>query len=111
MPKKTGIIKYTTVKGYITKATKMRSKKGAITKLVTDFDVALKAVINEARALALEDDRNTIMQRDMATAINRHLKKKDLPWDQTLKEVIKHNPTELGKISKDIRKWIRKQGA
>lgn len=107
MPNKTGIIKYRTVKDYITKATKMRSQKSAVTKLIADFDAILQAVAMTAGNLAAEDDRSTIMKQDMDVAINRHLKKEDLPWDQTLREVIKHSPTELGKISKDIRKWIR----
>ena len=107
--KLTGIIKYTTAKNYITKVKKMRSRKDAVDQLVADFDVALEAVIDEAKALATAEDRTTIMKPDMVAAIEKYLQRKDLPWDETAKQVIKHNPTDLGNISAEIRRWIREQ--
>ena len=46
-------------------------------------------------------------QPDIAVALEKYLRRKNLPWDETAKEVIKHNPTDLGKISKAIRAWIQ----
>ena len=106
MPIKTGIVKPTTVKTYITSAKKMRSQASAVKKFVDDFDVVVEAVIVEAVALAKAAKRNTIMKADMAAAIEKYLKKTDLTWDQTAASVIKHNPTDLGKISKTILEWI-----
>ena len=106
MPTKTGIIKTTTVKAYITKAKKMRTQAAAVTKLIADFDVVLEAVIVEAVALAKAAKRNTVMKVDVAAAVEKYLKKTDLTWDQTAAQVIKHNPTDLGKISKTILEWI-----
>jgi len=106
MAAKTGIIKTTTVKAYITKAKKMRTQAAAVSKLIADFDAVLEAVIVEAVALAKAAKRNTIMKADMAAAIEKYLKKTDLTWDQTAASVIKHNPTDLGKISKKILEWI-----
>jgi len=100
MAAKTGIIKTTTVKTYFTKAKKMRTQAAAVKKLIDDFDVVLEAVITEAVALAKAAKRNTVMKADVVTAINKYLKKTDLTWDQTAASVIKHNPTDLGKISK-----------
>ena len=111
MPARTGIIKATTVKNYITKKKKMRSQTTAIKKLVNDFNGAMEAVIVEAVVLAKADKRNTVMKDDMIAAINKHLKKTDLTWDQTVAEVVKHSPTELGKISKTILKWISEHEA
>ena len=105
MPIKTGIIKTTTVKDYIT-AKKMRSQASAVKKFIDDFDVVIEAVIVEAVALATAAKRTTVMKADMAAAINKHLKKTDLSWDQTAAEVIKHNPTDLGKISQTVMEWI-----
>ena len=106
MAAKTGIVKTTTVKDYITKAKKMRSQASAVKKFIDDFDVVIEAVIVEAVALAKAAKRNTVMKADMAAAIDKYLKKTDLTWDQTAAQVIKHNPTDLGKISKNILEWI-----
>ena len=103
---KTGIVRTTTVKDYITKAKKMRSQVSAITEFINDFDDVIEAVIVEAVALAKAAKRNTVMKADMAAAIEKYLKKTDLTWDQTAASVIKHNPTDLGKISKTILEWI-----
>ena len=106
MAAKTGIVKTTTVKAYITKAKKMRSQASAVKKFIDDFDVVIEAVIVEAVRLAKAAKRNTVMKVDMAAAIEKYLKKTDLTWDQTAASVIKHNPTDLGKISKTILEWI-----
>ena len=106
MAAKTGIIKTTTVKAYITKAKKMRSQASAVKKFIDDFDIVIEAVIVEAVRLAKAAKRNTVMKVDMAAAIEKYLKKTDLTWDQTAASVIKHNPTDLGKISKTILEWI-----
>ena len=106
MAAKTGIIKTTTVKAYITKAKKMRTQAAAVSKLIADFDTVLEAVIVEAVALAKAAKRNTVMKVDVAAAIEKYLKKTDLTWDQTAAQVIKHNPTDLGKISKTVLEWI-----
>lgn len=109
MPIKTGIVKPTTVKTYITSAKKMRSQASAVKKFVDDFDVVIEAVIVEAVRLATAAKRTTVMKADMAAAIEKYLKKTDLTWDQTTASVIKHNPTDLGKISKKILEWIAAQ--
>ena len=106
MAAKTGIIKTTTVKAYITNAKKMRTQAAAVKKLIEDFDTVLEAVIVEAVALAKAAKRNTVMKVDVAAAVEKYLKKTDLTWDQTAAQVIKHNPTDLGKISKTILEWI-----
>ena len=103
---KTGLVKPTPVKDYIARAKKMRSQVSAITEFINDFDDVIEAVIVEAVALAKAAKRNTIMKADMVAAIDKNLKKKDLTWDQTAAEVIKHNPTDLGLISKTILEWI-----
>ena len=102
----TGIIKFTSVKNYINEVEKMRIGKDAVNKYIADFDVVQDAVIKEAKRLALEEKRSTILKPDVAAALEKYLRRKNLPWDETAKEVIKHNPTDLGKISKVIRAWI-----
>ena len=106
MAAKTGIVKTTTVKAYITKAKKMRSQASAVKKFIDDFDAVIEAVIVEAVRLAKAAKRNTVMKIDVVAALDKYLKKTDLTWDQTAASVIKHNPTDLGKISKTILEWI-----
>lgn len=106
MAAKTGIVKTTTVKTYITTAKKMRSQAAAVKKFIDDVDAVIEAVIVEAVRLAKAAKRNTVMKADMGAAIEKYLKKTDLTWDQTAASVIKHNPTDLGKISKTILDWI-----
>jgi histone H3/H4 len=103
----TGVIKPTVVTQYINRAAGMRAKKDAVAKLIADFDAVLAAVVVEAKNLARQDRRTTILKRDIVAALEKHLRRKDLPWDETAAEVIKHNPTDLGKISKTVRDWIR----
>ena len=103
----TGVLKPTVVTQYINRAVGMRTKKDAVAKLIADFDAVLAAVVVEAGNLAREDRRTTILKRDVVAALEKHLRRKDLPWDETAAEVIKHNPTDLGKVSKTIRDWIR----
>lgn len=105
--KPTGVIKENAVSQYIKKATGLRVRVDAVTKFMADFDAVIVAVVAEAKALAQAERRNTILKEDVAAAIEKHLRRKDLPWDETAKEVIKHNPTDLGKISKAVRDWIR----
>ena len=106
MAAKTGIVKPTTVKTYFTSVKKMRSQATAVKKFIDDFDAVIETVIVEAVRLAKAAKRNTVMKADMAAAIEKYLKKTDLTWDQTAAAVIKHNPTDLGKISKNILEWI-----
>lgn len=106
-PAGTGIIKFTSVKNYINEVEKMRIAKDAVNKYIAEFDDVQDTVIKEAKRLALEEKRSTILKPDIAAALEKYLRRKNLPWDETAKEVIKHNPTDLGKISKAIRTWIQ----
>lgn len=106
-PPPTGIIKYTSVKDYIKDVKEMRSKKDAVERIIADFDAALEAVIDAAKRLAQAARRGTILKPDAVAALEVYLQRKDLPWEQTAKEVIKHKPADLGNISAEIRRWIR----
>ena len=103
----TGIIKFTSVKNYINEVEKMRIAKDAVNKYIAEFDDVQNVVIKEAKRLALAEKRSTILKPDVAAALEKYLRRKNLPWTETAKEVIKHNPTDLGKISKAIRDWIK----
>jgi len=105
--KSSGVLKTNGVAVYIKKATGLRVKVDAIEKLIADFDAVIVAVVKESKRLALAGRRTTILKGDVAAALDKFLRRAELPWDETAKEVIKHNPADLGKISKAIRDWLR----
>ena len=109
MPKKPEFIRFNTIKEYINDILKMRSSDSAVKKLIKGFDSAIADTLIDAGKLAKEDKRNTIMEEDITPAIEKHLGKKHLTWQETAEEIIRQNPTDLGKISKAINDHIKKQ--
>lgn len=105
---KTEFIRFNTIKKYINDILKMRSSDSAVKKFIKEFDLSIEAVLKEAGKLAKEDKRNTVMDQDIIPALEKHLGKKHLTWQETAEEVIHQNPTDLGKISKAINDYIEK---
>ena len=108
MPDKAEFLKFNTIKTYINDILKMRSSESAIKKSMSEFDTAIETVLKEAGELAKEDKRNTIMDQDIVAAVEKHLGKRNLTWQETADEIIRKNPTDLGKISKAINDYIEK---
>lgn len=109
MPKKkVEFLRFNTVKEHINDSLKMRSSDSAVKKFLSGFDTAIGDTLVDAGKLAKEDKRNTVMDQDIETAIEKHLGKKHLTWQETAEEIIKQNPTDLGKISKAINDYIEK---
>ncbi len=109
MPNKTEFIKFNTIKEYFKDAFKMRSSESAVKKAMSEFDSAIEIVLKEAGELAQADKRNTVMDQDIISAVEKHLGKKNLTWQETAEEIIRQNPTDLGKISKAINDYIEKE--
>ena len=103
-----GFIKFNTIKAYINDILKMRSSESAVKKSLSEFDTAIEIVLKEAGELAKEDKRNTVMDQDIISAVEKHLGKRNLTWQETAEEIIRKNPTDLGKISKAINDYIEK---
>ena len=102
-------VRFNTIKEYITDVQHMRSSTGAVHKLIQEFDLSIEDVLKDAGELAKEDKRNTIMDQDIIPALEKHLGKKHLTWQETAQEIILKNPTDIGKISKAIHDYIDKQ--
>ena len=109
MPNKAEFIKFNTIKAYINDILKMRSSESAVKKSMSEFDSVIETVLKEAGELAKENKRNTIMDEDIAPALEKHLGKKHLTWQETAEEIIRQNTTDLGKISKAINDYIEKE--
>jgi len=108
MPNKAEFIKFNTIKEYINDILKMRSSDSAVKLSMKKFDSAIETVFKEAGELAKEDKRNTVMEQDIILAVKKHLGKRNLTWQETAEEIIRKNPTDLGKISKAINDYIEK---
>lgn len=109
MPKKKAeFVKLNTIKEYINDNLKMRSSDSAVKLSMKEFDSAIEIVLKEAGELAKEDKRNTVMDQDIISAVEKHLGKRNLTWQETAEEIIRKNPTDLGKISKAINDYIEK---
>jgi len=109
MPKKAEFIKFNAIKEYFKAAFKMRSSESAVKKAKNEFDSAIETVLKEAGELAKQDKRNTVMDQDIISAVEKHLGKRNLTWQETADEIIRQNPTDLGKISKAINDYIEKE--
>jgi histone H3/H4 len=109
MPKKSEFIRLNTIKEYINDILKMRSSDSAVKKFIGEFDSAIEDTLADAGALAKENKRNTIMDEHIIQALEKHLGKKHLTWQETADEIIRQNPTDLGKISKAINDYIEKE--
>jgi len=107
--RKSGFLRAHSIKKYITETKKMRSSTGAVKMLIKAFDSTIEDIISDAAKLAKEDKRNTIMEQDVTPALEKHLGKKHLTWQETAEEVIRQNPTDLGKISKKINDYIARE--
>jgi len=109
MPKKIiNFLKFNAIKEYINDILKMRSADSAVKQFIKEFDSAIEATLIDAGTLSKENNRNTVMDEDITTALEKHLGKKHLTWQETAKEIIRQNPADLGKISKTITDYIEK---
>jgi len=107
--KQAEFIRFNTIKEYINDILKMRSSDSAVKKFIKEFDSAVAVTLTNAGKLSKEDKRNTVMDEDIIAAVEKHLGKKYLTWQETVEEIIKQNPTDLGKISKAINGYIAKE--
>jgi histone H3/H4 len=107
-PQRAKFLRFNAIKEYINDNLKMRSSDKAVKKFIKEFDYAIGATLKEAKKSAREDKRNTIMDQDIIPALEKHLGKKHLTWQETVNEIIRQNPADLGKISKAVNDYIEK---
>lgn len=107
MPK-TNFIRFNTVKSYINNVKNMRASDAAIQELIQRFDSLAIDVLDDAQKLVQENKRKTLMGPDMTAALEKHLGKRRLVWQEIAEEILRQNPTDLGGISKSINEFIQK---
>ena len=105
--KETSLIRFKSIKKYIIDNLKMKSSNNSIDNLIESLTKVTYNIVKEAGASAKEDKRNTIMEKDIQKALEKHLEKGDLSWQETAQEIIKKNPTQLSNITKAINEHIQ----
>ncbi len=100
-------VKFNTVKEYIKSVHNFRSDKESVEELVSRFNPLIEKVITESIKLAKEENRTTVLLRDVKIILERFIGKERLHWEDILKGILLQNPTDLGKISKGIKDYIR----
>ncbi len=105
MAAQTDFVKESAVKSFI-KAQELRSTAEAVTALEEGINGLIRKVIVEAGERAQDDKKKTIMPEHIAYALEKHVGREDLDWQQILGQVLQETPADLGKISKGIRDHI-----
>jgi histone H3/H4 len=100
-------IKTNTIKTHIKKTYDLRSEDDGVQELISRFSSLIETVLSVSVDLAKAEKRKTILLKDIQTALEKVVGKKYLSWEDILKEVLRQNPTDLGKISKGIMDYIK----
>lgn len=113
MPKKTrsaqsGFVSFNSVKEFINEKLKIRSSDDAIRTLLRRLNSSVEEVLTQAKKLAKENKRSTILPSDVTASLEKHLGKRHLSWEETLQEILRQTPADLGKISKAVNDYIQK---
>lgn len=109
MAAKADFIMETMVRDYVKNTRKFRVYKKAVSLLSRRFNELIKTVAIEAEKIAKKDRRKTISPDDIEAAIEKHVGKKDLSWEEILEQLVKHPPAGLGNISKGINDYVAKK--
>ena len=105
---KAEFLKTNPVKKYISGVLKLRSNETAVQKLIQEINSTIESVLTEAGKLAQDNKRNTIMEQDIITALEKYLGKKHLTWQEISDEIVLQTPADLGKITGFIKDYIEK---
>ena len=93
-------------KNYIKEVLKFRSAQDALDEFLSLLNALIETIVTEAKSIAQTAKRSTIMKKDIIAALEKHVFKRHLTWEETAEEIILQNPTDLGKISKAINDYI-----
>lgn len=99
-------VKSNSLKDHI-KGAKFRSSDEAIDLFIAVINKTIAATLDDAVKAAKAARRTTILGEDAQAALDKNIGKKDLPWDDIVREVLRETPADLGKISKGIQDYIR----
>jgi len=107
--KKPEYIRFNTIKEYISSTLKLRSTDKTVKKFIKQFDTAIEAALKDAGKSTKEDKRKTVMDKDILPALEKHLGKRQLTWQEAAEQILKYPAAALGKISKAINDYLGKE--
>jgi len=107
--KKPEFIRFNTIKEYISGVLKLRSTDKTVKNLIKKFDTAIEATLKDAGKSTKEDKRTTVMDKDILPALEKHLGKRQLTWQEAAKQLLKYLAADIGKISKEITNYLEKE--
>jgi histone H3/H4 len=105
MKNQADFVKQTAIKASM-KASGFRSTADAMNYIEKSLNELIGVILTESGRLAKKDRKKTIFPKHVSTALEKHIGKSELNWDEILPQVLQETPADLGKLSKGIRKYI-----
>lgn len=99
-------VKANAIKKFVKENFGMRSSQEAVEKAIGTIDLNISKTLLNASIFAKENKRNTIMLEDIQKSLELSFGTQNLSEEQLFEEILKQEPTELGKISSKIEKFI-----
>jgi len=97
------------VKNRIAKKYKLKSGEEAINKLAARVSDEIDLILADAVEVTKDEKRKTVLERDIDAAIEKNLGERGLTADELLEELLKQDPSELGRIIEGVDSHIRKE--
>ncbi len=99
-------LKANSIKKFVKENFKMRSSQEAVEKAIEVISLNISKTLLNASNFAKENKRNTIMLEDIQKSLELNFGAQNLSEEQLFEEILKQEPTGLGKISSKIEKFI-----
>ncbi|MDP8275247.1 MAG: NFYB/HAP3 family transcription factor subunit [Candidatus Euphemobacter frigidus] len=101
-------IKNSVIKRYISDQEDLRSSEDAIAAINQRINELIQKVIEEAAANTRDNDRKTVLQEDAEAALQKHVGRETLTWQQTLDQVLRQPPVNLRDIANGIDEELKR---
>lgn len=111
MAEEMDLVKLNAILRYAKEVKRMRLSSSAADGLRVRANDLLKSILTEATASAKEENRSTIMPRDIDPATERILGGKNLQPEEIFGIIKKLGPIEIGQLSKLITEYIASEKA
>jgi len=108
MPGQPDFIKDSMIKKYIRDTEKLRSSSKVVATINKQLNAIIQKVITEAAAIAREAGQKTILEDDIVRALEKHVGRETLTWQQTLAQVLRQPAVNLRDIANGIDEELRR---
>jgi len=108
MPGQPDFIKDSMIKEYIRDTEKLRSSSKVVATINKQLNAIIQKVITEAAAIARESGQKTILEDDIVRALEKHVGRETLTWQQTLAQVLRQPAVNLRDIANGIDEELRR---